>query len=70
MAVYYEQEDRILQWLDNHPGEKWIDLDFQCGYRQFFQDQSILPEWAPQLKNIEWKRPEEIIKDPKFMIIE
>ena len=38
MAVYYEHEDRILEWFDNHPGEKWVDLDFQCGYRQFFED--------------------------------
>ena len=38
MAEYYKQEDAVLEWLANHPGEKWTDPEFTCSYRQFFQD--------------------------------
>ena len=58
MAEYYAQEDQILDWLANHPNEKWTDPDFPCSYRQFYEDEAILPNWAPQLKNLEWKRPQ------------
>ena len=29
-----------------------------------------MPNWGSVLKGLEWKRPDEIIKDPKFMIVD
>lgn len=63
-------EDSIIQWLENNPGQKWVDNDFPCNSAQFYENAASIPEWGTTLKNIEWKRPEEIVKDPKFMIVE
>lgn len=52
MAEYYAHEDEILDWLANHPNEKWTDPDFSCSFKQFYEDEAILPHWAPQLKNL------------------
>ena len=60
----------ILQWLAANPGQRWIDKDFPQNNGQFYEDTANLPPWGPIFKNLEWKRPDEIIKDPKFMIVE
>jgi hypothetical protein len=70
MRFYYQEESSILLWLQNNPGQKWTDSSFACSTSQFFEDPANLPTWGCLFKNLEWRRPEEIIKDPKFMIIE
>ncbi len=70
MREYYEKEDTILQWLASNPGHKWVDKDFPTTGSQFYEDTANLPPWGLLFKNLEWRRPEEIIKDPKFMVVE
>lgn len=70
MSEYEKKELEILQWCKEHPGELWTDLEFPANNRQFYKDDLNAPAWAGDLKNIEWKRPHEIHKDPKFMIDE
>jgi hypothetical protein len=70
MRDYYDKEAVVLQWLQNNPGQKWVDKDFPAANAQFYEDTANLPAWGAVFKNLEWRRPEEIIKDPKFMLIE
>jgi hypothetical protein len=57
-----------MQWIHNNPGQKWIDKEFPANGTQFYEDSANVPAWSPILKNLEWRRPDEIIKDPKFLI--
>lgn len=68
MVVYQKKEAEILYWLKNHPGEQWTDKEFPANNKQFFKDQTTVPKWGYELKHIEWKRPQELHKDPKFMV--
>lgn len=70
MREYYEKEAAVLQWLSNNPGQKWVDKDFPISNAQFYEDTANLPTWGAIFKNLEWKRPEEVIKDPRFIMIE
>jgi len=70
MREYYEKEAVILQWLHNNPGQKWIDKDFPANNSQFYEDTANLPTWGAIYKNLEWKRPEEVIKDARFIMVE
>jgi hypothetical protein len=57
MADYYQQEDAVLDWLTNNPGEKWTDPEFRSEMEQFYDDPINQPAWSPGFKNLEWKRP-------------
>lgn len=70
MSEYEKKELEILHWCKEHPDELWTDPDFPANNKQFYRDDLNSPSWASELKNIEWKRPQEIHKDPKFMIDE
>lgn len=69
MKDYYIKENIILQWLAQNPGQKWVDKDFPTTSSQFYEDPANLPPWGYVFKNLEWRRPEEILKDPKFFIM-
>lgn len=45
-------EDSIIQWLENNPGQKWVDNDFPCNSAQFYENAASIPEWGTTLKNI------------------
>lgn len=68
MALYQKKQAEIVYWCKNHPEGQWVDKEFPANTRQFFKDPTTIPKWGMDLKNIEWKRPHEIHKDPKFMI--
>lgn len=36
--------------------------------RALFRDPQNVPEWGKEIRKITWVRPNEIVKDPKFMI--
>jgi len=70
LTVYQKKEAEILYWLKSHPGEQWTDKEFHANTKQFFKDPTSVPKWGLDLKHIEWKRPHEVHKDPKFMLEE
>ena len=43
MSLYLKKEDEIVQWMENNPGEKWIDNDFPCNSSQFYEDAANIP---------------------------
>lgn len=68
MREYYEKENAVLQWLANNPGQRWVDKEFPPSNAQFYEDTANLPSWGLVFKNLEWRRPDELVKDPKFML--
>ena len=68
MRDYYEQENAVLQWLANNPGQRGVDKEFPPSNAQFYEDTANLPVWGLIFKNLEWRRPDELVKDPKFML--
>ena len=70
MQLYLEKEAEIINWIETHPKQKWVDFEFPCNSSQFYDDPTNLPSWGSTLKNLEWKRPDEVIKEPKFMIVD
>lgn len=47
-----EKEAEVIEWINNHPGQKWVDFEFPCNSSQFYEDATNLPSWGSTLKNL------------------
>lgn len=52
MQKYIEKQTEILNWIEAHPGQKWVDFEFPCNSSQFYDDPANLPPWGSTLKNL------------------
>lgn len=45
-----------------------MDKDFPTDRKSLFKNASKVPDFARDIKQIKWYRPNEIVKDAKFLI--
>lgn len=66
MEHYQKVEEQCLEYVRKH-GKQWIDSDFPPNNQSLFKNVQDIPYWAQEIKTIKWYRPNEIVKEPKFM---